>query len=702
MKAMFSRGSRNFVLSSQLPSTLIGVAIGSGIVLLVHPLFEHGLLFDFLVMTATLLMGVTAYIAGRNQSRLECIAKEQEAKEQHFERLEYILEGAGLGAWDWWLDSNRVVFDRRWCEMLGLNVEEIPHELSTWDTRVHPEDKDRAYVDIKAYLDGKTPYYENVHRMKHASGHWVWILDRGRVSEWDSSGRPTRFTGTHLDISHYKQKDSFTEELQRISKIGGWELDVATGKTTWTEQIYKIYEISPNTPTDKIMGINYYAPHERPRIASCVQRCIEGIPYRETFEFVDAQGNQKWVESRGEPVRDVEGRVFKLRGTFQDITDIKRTEILVQKQKNQLEHYMQNSPSMVYQFRLEPNGGMSMPFVSKHAAEIYETPVESFRNRPSILIEMTESPEREKLVELIQQSAKTLKPFEWTGSIVTPSGKKKWLMARSIPMLEPTGSVIWDGIIIEITRDVEMREELDKERSRAVHNAKLASLGEMSAGIAHEINNPLAVISGNLALLKKLRSDEFKFSAKIDAIEKASARISKIVTGLRKFSRTTEGSEHKLESLSNIIEEALLLTEAKCKRHSTPITVSAPTNLWLHCDSVEIEQVLVNLINNAVDAVKNLPQRWIKLRAFSMDDQIVVQVEDSGPGISLEAEEKIFRPFYTTKPVGAGTGLGLSISKGILDQHKADFSVNREFANTCFEIRFPASNTRKDSLPEAA
>jgi signal transduction histidine kinase len=85
-----------------------------------------------------------------------------------------------------------------------------------------------------------------------------------------------------------------------------------------------------------------------------------------------------------------------------------------------------------------------------------------------------------------------------------------------------------------------------------------------------------------------------------------------------------------------------------------------------------------------------------------MDDQIVVQVEDSGPGISLEAEEKIFRPFYTTKPVGAGTGLGLSISKGILDQHKADFSVNREFANTCFEIRFPASNTRKDSLPEAA
>lgn len=94
------------------------------------------------------------------------------------QRQDYILEGAGLGSWDWWFDTNYVRFDQRWCEMLGLKLEETPQELLTWDSRVHPEDKAKAYVDIQYYLDGKTMCYENIHRMRHANGEWLWILDR--------------------------------------------------------------------------------------------------------------------------------------------------------------------------------------------------------------------------------------------------------------------------------------------------------------------------------------------------------------------------------------------------------------------------------------------------------------------------------------------------------------------------------------------
>lgn len=124
--------------------------------------------------------------------------------EKIIERYNHIIAGAGLGSWDWWLQTNVVTFDHKWSEMIGLTPQETPQQLSTWESRVHPDDLTQCYKDIKDYLAGKTPLYENVHRMKHKNGSWVWILDRGRISEWDKDGNPIRFTGTHFDITEQK------------------------------------------------------------------------------------------------------------------------------------------------------------------------------------------------------------------------------------------------------------------------------------------------------------------------------------------------------------------------------------------------------------------------------------------------------------------------------------------------------------------
>ena len=228
----------------------------------------------------------------------------------------------------------------------------------------------------------------------------------------------------------------------------------------------------------------------------------------------------------------------------------------------------------------------------------------------------------------------------------------------------------------------------EQERAKSAHNAKLASLGEMAAGIAHEINNPLAVIAGSVSLVAKFKNDDTKFNSKLETITKSAERIEKIVKGLKKFSRTADGASHKSETIANLVSEALILTESKSKRHSTPIETHIEPELAIVCDGVEIEQVLVNLINNGIDAVKSNDQKWIKINAFSEGNQAVLQVIDSGHGIPVEIEKKLFQPFFTTKVVGEGTGLGLSIAKGILDNHKASFTLNRSIKNTCFEIRF--------------
>ena len=133
--------------------------------------------------------------------------KQEETKE----RLALVLEGTRLGMWDWNPQTNDVVFDRRWAEMLGLDFSEIEHNLETWSTRTHPEDIEGAFKDIQAHMDGKTKFYENVHRMRHRDGHWVYILDRGKVAKRDEEGNAIRFTGTHTDITREK-----TAELRAL------------------------------------------------------------------------------------------------------------------------------------------------------------------------------------------------------------------------------------------------------------------------------------------------------------------------------------------------------------------------------------------------------------------------------------------------------------------------------------------------------
>ena len=113
------------------------------------------------------------------------------------------------------------------------------------------------------------------------------------------------------------------------------------------------------------------------------------------------------------------------------------------------------------------------------------------------------------------------------------------------------------------------------------------------------------------------------------------------------------------------------------------------------CDEVEIEQVLVNLINNAIDAVKMRPERWVKVALFDDANSVVLRVTDSGSGIPENVRDKLFEPFFTTKKVGEGTGLGLSITKGILDELRATISVVADSPNTCFEIRFPCVEERR-------
>lgn len=595
------------------------------------------------------------------------------------QRYEYILAGAGLGSWDWWLETNEVSFDRRWCEMLGLQLAQTPQHQSTWDSRVHPEDKAKAYQDVKAYLAGETPVYENIHRMLHAEGHWVWILDRGRISECDSHGKAVRFTGTHLNVTAFIEQQKLSEEIQKMAKIGGWELEASTGITRWTPETYRIHGIAEGTPTDKIMGINFYAPHEREKITRYVVECMRGVPYHDVFEFIDAEGSKKWVEVMGKPVFDINGNVYKVTGTFQDISE----KVLKEEENRSILDALG-----IGVWKFDPV--TQDLFWDKSLYQLFDVSEKDFSSHYSAWENSLTPEAKTKAVEELEMALRGEKEFDTTFEITTKTQGRKHIAGRATVIRNQNGDpIMMYGVNFDRTKEENTARELEIEKLKSIRNAKLASLGELAAGIAHEINNPLTIIQGTVRALPKVANNPEQLAAKTEAVNLAVKRIAKIVKSLQKFSRSTDKAEYKIHLLCGIAKEALILTEAKARRHATKVELVCKSDEQILCDEIEIEQVLVNMINNAIDAVSTLAEKWVTVHLRESAGNVILQIRDSGPRISHEIEMMLFQPFFTTKPVGKGTGLGLSIAKGILDEHQATIELVADDPHTCFEIRFP-------------
>jgi len=223
---------------------------------------------------------------------------------------------------------------------------------------------------------------------------------------------------------------------------------------------------------------------------------------------------------------------------------------------------------------------------------------------------------------------------------------------------------------------------LKRAEESLILNSKLASLGLLSMGIAHEINNPLTIIAGTLQLMDAHPADSLHSKEGHKTIEMAVRRMKRIVDGLQKFSRSP-GSKVRTDSdLSKAVGEAIYMLKGSLAKESIDLIFDSSTAAPILCDEVEIEQVIFNLIGNSIGAVKHLADKWIRIELLLDVNDVVLRVTDSGPGIPDAIRARMFDPFFTTKEVGQGTGLGLSISKGILDNHGATIEVLTNRPNT--------------------
>jgi signal transduction histidine kinase len=233
-----------------------------------------------------------------------------------------------------------------------------------------------------------------------------------------------------------------------------------------------------------------------------------------------------------------------------------------------------------------------------------------------------------------------------------------------------------------------------EQREKLEYSAKMSALGEMAGGVAHEINNPLAIIKLMAEQvqesLKETPLDKEHVIATATNIVETSERIAKIVLGLRRLGRDGSNEPFVNHSIEPIVADVLSLCQERFRNHGVTLEVSeVPKSSMIRCNPVQLGQVLLNLINNAYDAIEKLPEKWVRIGFELSTDHLTITITDSGRGIPAHLQEKIMQPFFTTKEIGKGTGLGLSISSGIIKSHGGSLSLDQKNANTHFVIRLP-------------
>lgn len=325
-----------------------------------------------------------------------------------------------------------------------------------------------------------------------------------------------------------------------------------------------------------------------------------------------------------------------------------------------------------------------------------------------------------RLQKEIAAAMERLTTFETEFRVVWPDGTVRWLL--------PKGKIVRDeekrpiraaGVAMDITarhqaeeeraqllHEAERREqELREKQAQLVQSAKLASLGELTTGVAHELNNPLNninLILGNL--IDQVHDEPAQPQGLLLPLKLAMAQVLKastIINHLRAFGRMAP-MEREPVAVNEVLKSAVDLMQEQLRLRTIELTASwSPANPVVLGNRIQLEQVFLNLLTNARDAVEASPKKSIVLSSAVHEDMVEIVFQDSGTGISVEHQGRIFDPFFTTKAVGEGTGLGLSISYGIIKEHQGQISVqSRSSEGATFTIHLPLLNRVRDEAAE--
>ncbi len=383
-------------------------------------------------------------------------------------RTTAIISGAKLGTYEWDLNSEGLVINERWANIIGYTLEELsPITKHKLIALVHPVDIIEVQKYFRLSANTQSEYYEFELRLRHKGEFWVWVLMTGKVADWNRKGQPNLLIGTVSDISkrkvaevELKKTESILKQTNKITKTGGWSLDIESGNISWTENTRNIYEVPPDFQPNFDSNFKFLAFPEEIDILK--DKVGAAIARGEQFDFEillkSGKGRRFWARIIGIPELQ-NGEVKKVFGTVQDIDSQKQNELALAKKTQQYNELVDNIPVAVY--RLRQDG--EFDFTSSTFKKMFGLSSEVI-SAEKFVNDFIHPEDKPQFALANSHAVQNFKPFDQqTRAIV--NGNTRWFRVKSVPKKESNGFWYWFGTISDIT-DIKTAEFELKENQR--------------------------------------------------------------------------------------------------------------------------------------------------------------------------------------------------------------------------------------------
>lgn len=487
------------------------------------------------------------------------------------------------------------------------------------------------------------------------------------------------------------------------AELGYLEWNIQTNKLVLSERLLQIQGL----PTDDLNKqyelddlVKYVHPEDAEKVKISISDFRSTYSGKKTeFRIIRPDGEIRWLLVCGSALIYQDPHNCVAVSIFMDITDRKSVEDSLHES---LSLFRQVTETISEVFWLSDVSKNKMIYVSNAYETIWGRSCKSLYEKPLSFLEAIVDEDRDRVIEAMQTQAEGRYNVEYR--ITRPDGTLRYILDKGYPVRESNGLV---NRVVGLARDVTKQKlaeiKIAEQQEKIVASAKMSTLGEMAGGIAHEINNPVTIILGKVRQLKQiLKNDPTNVTRALEiaeTIEKTSDRITKIVKGLKQFSRNAEHDPFQVVPLKAILDDTLSLCLEKFLANEVKVNIeNYRADLTIQCRPTEISQVLLNLLSNAYDAVSGQTKKEIDIGVSESDLLVNLTFSDTGPGIPKELRSQIFIPFFSTKEVGVGTGLGLSISKGIIEAHRGKIYLDLEAKKTTFVIAIPKNQPGFQSI----
>lgn len=491
------------------------------------------------------------------------------------------------------------------------------------------------------------------------------------------------------DARYAALKEDFVS-LERLTSVGTWKYDVQQQRLSWSDRALAELGMSrEETVTDINLGIAHFVhPDDRERVAAAYARTVaEGAELFQEFRLLHPTQGVRHRQCRGEARRDAAGQVTQVFMVSRDVTE----EVAYQEHIRLLEAVLDNIQDVVLVTEAEPIDppGPRILYVNRAFEQMTGyTALEAIGQTPRML----QGPETSAEARArIRQALQNWQPITIELINYRKDGRPFWAELSITPIADETGYYThW----VAVQRDVTERRRIEAQQRQ---RSRLESVGQLSAGIAHNFNNLLAVIQGYGEMLRRDVAHSPQLVRRLESILRAARRGSELVQELMVFSRQRDGQPQILDvcrAAQEVLDMARRLLPAEIEVDDLSLASLTGESLCASLDPSRFSQALLNLILNARDAmpaggrltvtvgqqaitdVFALTARVVYARPPEPGDYVFVRVSDTGVGMDAETQQRIFEPFFTTKEVGRGTGLGLATVYGFVGESHGFITVD--------------------------